>query len=164
MTILTTRFLCVLSALMVTYIIDAGIDYFSTHFKYMITGTLVRALLLTLLWVLIFGLVKTCHHVIRKPIGNNLFKILSISDIIFIHSFIIFMFFFIYFGFGDTSNVSIADRDGELVHKGEFTLLGLHKAVAHLATMTFSAIFLHFIFLLHALWVTRGTRAPAQRS
>lgn len=160
--ILCTRFLCVLSVLLITYILDAGIEYFLSHFTRMMVGTLVRALILTILWALIFASMKLYRRIVRNPNESNLFKILSISDIIFVHSFIVFVFFVYYFGFGDLPNVSIADRNGELVHKGEFTLLGLHKAVVNIATMAFSAIFLHFIFLLHALWVTRGPRTPVR--
>lgn len=79
-----------------------------------------------------------------------------ISDMIFVNSIIAFVFYIYYFGSGSPA-VSITDSDGILVDKGQFTMLGLHKTVSNIATSTFSALFLHFMFLLHALAITRRT-------
>ncbi|MGI0525527.1 hypothetical protein [Rhizobium giardinii] len=149
----TVRFICVASVLFITFVIDSGSDYINKRgFIPLLFWAFLMATVLTAWFALIFAYVRA----IRIIPNYSLFKTLSISDIIFVHSLIIFILYINYLGSG-AENTSIADSGGMLFEKGQFTLRGLHKAVSNIATYTFTAVLLHFVFLLHALLITGRT-------
>lgn len=156
-TILFIRFLCIIFVLFMAFIIDAGIVYFSQHMAMpIIFGIFLRSALLTAWLAIIFAIVELINNISGSISNYTIFRSLMISDMIFVNSIIAFVFYIYYFGSGSPA-VSITDSDGILVDNGQFTMLGLHKTVSNIATSTFSALFLHFMFLLHALAITRRT-------
>lgn len=151
--IVLARFVLIFLILFMTFLLDAGIEYFfDNNYISILFGISLRSVAIIAWWALIF---TSFNFLSQIFFGASLFKILTASDIVFSTSLIVLV-FYVYYLAGGATAVSVADDQGIIFEKGEFTLLGLHKIMSNILVYTFSILSIHLLFFLHALTITQN--------
>ncbi|WP_158665350.1 hypothetical protein [Sinorhizobium fredii] len=158
------RFAAIFTVLFSVFLFDAGIGYISSkNYRALLFGLTWRSVLLLLWWAAIYKAIEFYNLILGRTPNDLRLKILMVSDIIFVHSYILFSMYLFYYH-PKVSSVSTGNSRGPLLVKGEYTLLGLQEALSNIGSATCAAITIHFIFLMQVLKTSRsGTSSGETR-